>query len=381
MYIQRKAHLLLKTKTSPGKVTVLLGPRRVGKTFLLKEYLKDSNEKSIFWNGEDFAVHELLKRRSIQNYKNLIENNELLIIDEAQKIPDIGQILKLIVDSIENLKIIVTGSSAFDISNMVGEPLTGRKNEIRIFPISEEELLSIERREEKVDNLHQRLVFGNMPEVFSLDTRKEKEEYLKELANSYLFKDILMYENIKNSSKIFDLLKLMAFQIGNEISLTELGTQLGISKNTVERYLDILSKSFIIYKLGPFSRNLRKEIVKNNKWYFFDNGLRNAVIANMNDLSLRADTGQLWEQYLINERIKFQKYNGIISNNYFWRTYDQQEIDWIEEREGHLYAHEIKFKNQKVNEPRGWKKNYPASIFSVVNSANYLEWITKEQGK
>lgn len=378
MYIKRKASLLLKNKATDGKVTVILGPRRVGKTSLLKEYVKESKEKTIFWNGEDFAVHELLKRRSVQNYKNLLEDCQVLIIDEAQKIPEIGYILKLIVDSIDKIKIVVTGSSAFDISNITGEPLTGRKNEIRVFPISEGEINEIETPDVKKDNLHQRLVFGNMPEIFSMKTKKEKEEYLRELVNSYLLKDILIFEKIKNSSKVFDLLKLIAFQIGSEVSLTELGTNLGISKNTVERYLDILSKGFILFKVGAFSRNLRKEIVKSNKWYFFDNGLRNAVIANMNDFSMRQDVGQLWEQYMINERLKYQNYTGMMSNNYFWRTYDQQEIDWIEDRQGILHAYEIKLKNQKVREPKAWKLSYPSSVYSLIHDENYLEWVTKE---
>lgn len=376
MYIKRKASDLLKMKAVPGKVTVILGPRRVGKTSMLKEYMNENKAKTLFFNGEDFAIHELLKRRSVQNYKNLLGDSELLIIDEAQKVPEIGSILKLIVDSFAKLKIIVTGSSAFDIYNLIGEPLTGRKNEIRLFPISEEEIIKIEAAEQRKDNLYQRLVYGNMPEVFSLNTKKEKEEYLRELISSYLLQDILIFEKIKNSSKIFDLLKLLAFQIGSEASLTELGTQLGISKNTVERYLDILSKSFILFKLNAFSRNLRKEIVKSSKWYFFDNGLRNAIIANMNDISTRHDAGQLWEQYMINERLKFQSYNGLHSNNYFWRTYDQQEIDWIEDREGILFAYKLKIKNKKIREPKAWKLNYPASNYSLVHDENYLDWLT-----
>ncbi len=257
MKIVRFAENITSQKIKPGKVVVLLGARRVGKTFLLNEYIKGIKEKYIFWNGEDFAVLELLKRRSVQNYRNLLGNTGLLIIDEAQKIPDIGKLLKLIVDSFNELKIIVTGSSAFDITNLTGEPLTGRKYEILLFPISENEFAQFEKPEERFDNLRQRLIYGNMPELAAYIDPKDKRDYLRELLSSYLLKDILALENIRNSSKIFDLLKLIAFQTGREVSLQELGKQLSISKNTVEKYLDLVSKVFVIYKLNGFSRNLR----------------------------------------------------------------------------------------------------------------------------
>jgi uncharacterized protein len=375
MKIVRIAENLIKQRIKPGKVVVLLGARRAGKTFLINEFIKSINEKYILWNGEDFAVHELLHRRSVQNYRNILGNTELLIIDEAQKVPDIGSTLKLLVDSFEKLKIIVTGSSAFDITNLTGEPLTGRKHEIHLFPVSENEFAPFEKPEEKQDNLIQRLIYGNMPELINYPAPKDKEEYLRDLINSYLLKDILSMENIRNSAKVFDLLKLIAFQAGKEVSLQEIGRQLSISKNTVERYLDLLTKVFVLYRLNGFSRNLRKEIVKNSKWYFYDNGIRNGIIANFSQPGFRDDIGLLWENYMMSERIKHQHYSGMIVNNYFWRTYDQQEIDLVEEREGNLFAFEFKWNDDKVKIPAAWKNAYPGSEFKVITRHNYSDWL------
>jgi hypothetical protein len=375
MHISRKAQNILENRLKPGKVIIILGARRVGKTVLLKDFLRPISEKYIFWNGEDIAVHELLKRRTIQNYKNLLGTSELLVIDEAQKIPDIGVILKLIVDSFEKLKIIVTGSSAFDIANLTGEPLTGRKYEVMMFPVSEGEYNKIEKPEEAKDNLMQRLVYGNMPELVNIPDQNEKEEYLRDIINSYLLKDILMFDRIKNSSKLVSLLKLLAYQVGNEVSMEELGRQTAMSKNTVERYLDLLSKVFVIYRLIGFSRNLRKEIVKNSKWYFYDNGIRNAIIANFSSINLRDDKGSLWENYMMSERIKFLSYSGIHCNRYFWRTYDKQEIDLIEEKEGKLSAYEFKWKNEDIKIPAAWEKAYPDSSYKVISINNYGEWL------
>lgn len=376
MIINRKAQNLLKSKVKPGKVVILHGARRVGKTFLIKEYLETVEEKYIFWNGEDFAVHELLNRRSVQNYKNILGSTKLLVIDEAQKVPEIGLVLKLIVDSFEDLKVIVTGSSAFDIANITGEPLTGRKYEIMMYPVSENEFLQMEKPEERHDNMMQRLVYGNMPELINIPDPNDKAYYLRELVNSYLLKDILAFENIKNSSKMIDLLKLIAYQTGNEVSIEELGRQIAMSKNTVEKYLDLLSKVFVIYKLNGFSRNLRKEVVKNSKWYFYDNGIRNAIVANFSPVNLRQDRGMLWENYLMSERIKFHSYSEVVCNRYFWRTYDKQEIDLIEEREGKLFAYEFKWKNAKIKSPAAWQKAYPKSTFDIITTDNYYNWLS-----
>jgi predicted AAA+ superfamily ATPase len=376
VYVDRIIKNQLLESLSPNKVIVLLGPRRVGKTILIKQIIEEIEEPYLLMSGEDIRVLELLKRRSTQNYVNLLQGKKLLIIDEAQKIPDVGNILKLMVDQIEGLKIIVTGSSAFDINNYMGEPLTGRKITYNLFALSEQELDQVETVLEKKDNLHHRLVYGNYPELLQLKDNEKREEYLREILSSYLLKDILAFENIRNADKIFDLLRLISYQIGGEVSIQELGSQLGMSKNTVDKYLDLLSKVYVLHKVNGFSKNLRKEVTKNSRWYFYDNGLRNAVIANLNPIGLRNDVGMLWENYIISERIKYQRYTKMLVNNYFWRTYDQQEIDWVEERGGKLHGYEFKWNpNKSVKIPAAWKKNYESAAFEVINPDNYLEWI------
>ena len=363
-------------KLQSNKVVIVFGARRVGKTVLVKELLEKINEPVLSLNGEDINVHDKLAIRSIENYKQLLGSYKFLYIDEAQKIPEIGLKLKLMIDEIEDLKIIISGSSSFDIHKDAGEPLTGRKYSFNLFALSENEFNQVENKIEKIDKVRERLIFGNYPELLQLPDREDKIDYLNEMVSSYLLKDILVYENIKNSQKIFNLLRLIAFQIGGEVSLQELGKQLGISKNTVEKYLDLLSKVFILHKVEGFSRNLRKEITKNSRWYFLDNGIRNAVIANFNPIESRNDIGALWENYMISERLKYQEYNRLSSNNYFWRTYEQQEVDWVEERDGSLFGYEFKWKESKVKIPTQWKNAYPDSSFEVINKDNFEKWLT-----
>ncbi len=363
-------------KLQANKVVIVFGARRVGKTVLVKELLEKINEPVLSLNGEDINVHDKLAIRSVENYKQLLGSYKLLYIDEAQKIPEIGLKLKLMIDEIENLKIIISGSSSFDIHKDAGEPLTGRKYSFNLFALSENEYNQIENNIVKTDKVKERLIFGNYPELLHLPDREDKVDYLNEMVSSYLLKDILVYENIKNSQKIFNLLRLIAFQIGGEVSLQELGKQLGISKNTVEKYLDLLSKVFILHKVEGFSRNLRKEITKNSRWYFLDNGIRNAVIANFNPIESRNDIGELWENYMISERLKYQEYRKLTSNNYFWRTYDQQEVDWVEERDGSIFGYEFKWKESKVKIPTQWKNAYPESSFEVINKDNFEKWLT-----
>ena len=360
----------------PNKVVVLLGPRRVGKTVLIHQIIDQLTEPYLLLNGENMDSRKILAHRSTQNYLNLLGSKRLLIIDEAQKIADIGEILKLMIDEIVGLKILVTGSSAFDINKYTGEPLTGRKKTFNLFALSEEELDQTEDIIQRAANLKQRLIYGNYPELIHLPDKEDKRDYLQELVNSYLLKDILEFENIRNSDKIFDLLRLIAFQIGSEVSYNEIGRQLSMSKNTVEKYLDLLSKVYILHSVSGFSRNLRKEIVKGKKWYFYDNGLRNVLIGNMNPIELRNDIGALWENYMISERLKYQKYRRMLVYNYFWRTYDQQEIDWIEDRGGVLYGYEFKWNpKRKVKKPVAWANAYENSEFEIVNSENYANWI------
>ncbi|WP_281309473.1 ATP-binding protein [Flavobacterium flavigenum] len=365
-------------KVIPNKVLILLGARRVGKTELIKNYVSElPSESYLQLNGEDINDINLLKERSVNNYKRLLAGIDLLVIDEAQNVPDIGLILKLIVDSINGIKIIATGSSMFDLSNKLGEPLVGRKNTIYLFPLSQIEFSEVENFKQTTENLEEKLLFGGYPELIQYESWEEKKDYLFEIINSYLLKDILVFEGIKHADKIYDLLRLIAYQVGKEVSVQELANQLQLSKNTVGNYLDLLSKVFILFKIEGFSRNLRKEIVKSNRWYFYDNGIRNAIINNFTKLESRTDVGDLWENYLAYERIKKQNYKKIKTKNYFWRTYDQQELDWLEEREDKLSGFEFKWnENKKVKIPTAFKNAYPEAEFEVINKANYLDFIS-----
>lgn len=372
-YIYNQLPKLLK----PNKVLVLLGARRVGKTALLNKYIEETTQNVLHMNGEDLNDAKLLSNRTKENYTRLLLNIDLLVIDEAQNIQGIGLILKFIVDHIQGIKIIATGSSMFDLNNQLGEPLVGRKNTLYLYPLSQIEFSTTENYKTTIENLESRLVFGGYPELTHYNDWQDKKRYLNEIVNAYLLKDVLVFDGIKNSNKIYDLLRLIAYQIGKEVSLQELGNQLQISKNTVEKYLDLLTKVFVIFKIEGFSRNLRKEITKTSRWYFFDNGIRNAIIGNYNQLYNRTDVGALWENYLASERIKRQQYYQKAKRNYFWRTYDQQELDWLEEDTNHLYAYEFKWNtNSKSKTPVAFAKAYPEAQFQVIDTSNYLDFIT-----
>lgn len=373
--ISRYLKSTILNKIGKNKVILLFGTRRVGKTWLIEQITAEANIAYLFLNGEDQDIQSLLATRTAANYKRILGNSKLLVIDEAQVIPEIGKILKLLIDSFKDLTIIASGSSAFDLSNQTGEPLTGRSITYYLYPVAQLELAKNENGLQTVQNLEERLIFGSYPEIFQLETLAEKAQYLTELVKSYLLKDILIYENIQNSNKLFDLLKLIALQIGSEVSIDELSRSLGISKNTVDRYLDLLSKVFIIYKVGGYSNNLRKEVTKSSKWYFYDNGIRNAIINDFRLLSLRNDQGILWENYGFSERIKKTNYEQQGAQYYFWRTYDQQEIDLIETKNGELVAVDFKWGNQKKKIPGFFAKNYPNASFSIINKENYLDFI------
>ena len=376
-FINRSLEPVIKQYLKPNKVVILLGARRVGKTELIKHILSQIEEEVIVLNGEDEDTHSLLEKRSVQNYKHLLGKVRLLVIDEAQAIPEIGKKLKLMVDSIEGLKILVTGSSVFDLDNQLGEPLVGRKMTLYLYPLGQMEFSQVENLIETKSNLEERLIYGGYPELEHLDSRDEKAAYLKEQVNSYLLKDILAFEGVRKRSKIVSLLRMLAFRVGSEISIEGIGNDLQLSKNTVDRYLDLLSKVFIIHKVEGFSRNLDNEITKKNKWYFYDNGIRNALINNFNTPNFRDDLGELWENYIISERLKCQEYKKIMVANFFWRTHTRQEIDWIEERGGALYAFEFKWNpKKKVKVPALWGKAYPNTSFEIVHPNNYLDFIS-----
>jgi len=377
MYLERALEKDFIKFLKPNKVLILLGARRVGKTELLKSQLSRIDEPYLLLNGEDQITVDLLHNRTIENYKRLLGDIKLLVIDEAQVISNIGKILKLMVDSIKNLKIIATGSSVFDLDNALGEPLTGRNVTVYLFPFAQMEYAQQENIIETKSRLEERLILGSYPELLHYNSWDDKAKYVSGLINSYLLRDILSFEKLKKPDKLINLLRLIAFQIGKEVSLPELGQQLGIDKNTVDRYLDLLTKVFILYKLPAYSKNPRKEISKSSRWYFYDNGIRNTLIANINPLSLRIDQGELWENYLVTERLKFQSYKGMLVNNYFWRTYSQQEIDWIEERDGKIYAYEFKWNPKKIKgAPSSWRKLYPNARFLTIHQDNYLDFIT-----
>jgi uncharacterized protein len=376
--VKRAIETQIEEAIGRNKVLLIMGTRRVGKTFLIKAIQKKLGQPVVTLNGEDFEVQELLKNITAANYNLIVGSAKLLIIDEAQAIPNIGNILKFMIDTIPALTILATGSSSFDLLNKAGEPLTGRKVQFNLYPLSQLELLSIETYVDAMQHLEERLVLGSYPELLQLESFSEKSEYLLELIQSYLLKDILAFEGIRQSDKIIRLLRLIAYQVGSEVSYNELATQLGMSKNTVENYLDLLSKVFIIYRLPAYSTNHRKEISKSSKWYFFDNGIRNAIINDFKLLSLRNDIGALWENYLISERIKRNRYLKENVEYYFWRSYNQQEIDLIEIRDGKIHAIEFKYApDRKVKIPTAFSASYPDASFERIAKDNYFVWITE----
>ena len=367
----------IKKQLNPNKVVVIYGSRQVGKTTLLNEIKKTLKKKTLFVSGEDRATQEWLSSRSIAVLKKHIDEYQILIIDEAQHIDQIGLNLKLIVDHIPNIRVIATGSSSFELANQIGEPLVGRKWQFEMFPIAQIELKKYEDYSLTIQNLPERLIFGSYPEVITTSNLDEKKQLLNSIIDHYLFKDMLVLAELKKSQKIIDILKLLAFQIGQEVSISELANNLNINFATVERYLDLLTKVFVIIRINGFSKNLRKEVTKNSRYYFYDNGIRNALINNFNDLKTRNDVGQLWENYIILERIKKRKYTQIFANQYFWRTYDQKEIDLVEERGGQLYGYECKWSALKVPKPpKEWLKTYKNAKYQVINKDNYLKFIT-----
>jgi predicted AAA+ superfamily ATPase len=375
MYIAQKQLKNLAAALKPGKVVVIYGARRTGKTTLIKEFLKTETAPNLLVSGEDITIQGYLSSQSVEKLKSFVGNNRLLVIDEAQKVPNIGINLKLIIDHIPDIRIIATGSSSFDLARSIGEPLTGRKTTLVQYPLAQLEIGGIEQRHETDARLESRLLFGSYPEVVLLEDNRERERYLKEIVSSYLYKDILELEGIRQSAKIGRLLQLIAFQIGKEVSYTELGTSLGMSKNTVDHYLDLLEKAFVIQKLGGFSRNLRNEITKNSRYYFIDNGIRNALINNFNPIEMRNDIGELWENYLVVERLKRQEYLREPANNYFWRTYTKKELDLVEERNGALYGYEMKWGKARPRPPKEWLAAYPEATWQLINRDNYLEFI------
>ena len=377
IYIPQAQLTRLKRLVAPGKVVVVYGPRRVGKTTLIQRYARNHERDALVVTGEDITVRDYLESQSLAKLQAFVGGRRTLIVDEAQYVRQIGLNLKLLADHVEGLRIIATGSSSFDLTQQTGEPLTGRKYTLLLLPLAQLEIGAVESAHETMAHLEMRLVYGSYPEVVLMESDEERETYLKELVASYLLKDILQLEGIRQPDKLLRLLQLLAFQVGREVSVTELGAQLGMNKITVERYLDLLEKTYVIYGRRGFSRNLRKEITKSRRYYFYDNGIRNGVISNFNPLSLRDDAGALWENYILVERLKYNLYTGHLAESYFWRTYDRQEIDLVEAWGGHLGAAEVKWSRRSLSgPPRAWRKAYPDSSFRVVHQENYLDFIS-----
>lgn len=362
-----------------GKVIVIYGPRRVGKSTLVGNYLKETHLKYKLDSGDDLGVAGILSSQSFDKINQFAAGYDLIIVDEAQRIPKVGLGLKILVDNNPKLKVLITGSSSLSLSYKIGEPLVGRMFDYILYPVSQLEFkknMTLFELDQKREDF---LVFGSYPEVVEAKTREEKAKILTGIANSYLLRDIIELEKVGDSRILFDLLKLIAFQVGSEVSLTELGSNLGIDKKTVARYLWLFEQSFVLYNLRGYSRNLRKEISKKSKYFFYDNGIRNAVINNFNDLSTRNDVGALWENFLVIERLKKQEYTDIGSkyNNYFWRTWDKKEIDWVEMRDGKLFGYEFKWGGKKSTKSKNaWLETYKNEAeFEAINQENYLDFI------
>ena len=371
--IKRTIQKRIEDKLFKGKVVILYGSRQVGKTTIVKEIEKKYSFDSVYFNFDEPDIRQKFQEKTSTYLKELIGGKKLVIIDEAQRVKNIGLILKLLIDNFKDIQIIATGSSSFDLANSISEPLTGRKYEFYLYPFSIEEL-NPEKDRLKIDRtLENRMIYGSYPEV--IINFEEAEENIKMIAKSYLYKDILQYQNIKNPDILEKLLQALALQIGSEVSYNELSNLLDIDKKTVVSYVEILKKAFVIFELKPFSRNLRNELRKLRKIYFFDMGIRNALINNFNPLNIRMDAGQLWENFIISERIKLNNNHGVDNNTYFWRTHDQKEIDYIEERGGRLSAFEIKIGKGRVIGPKAFLEEYKNSEFKLIGRDNYYDFV------
>ncbi len=358
-------------KLNTGKAIILIGPRQVGKTTLINSILK--NKEYLFLDGDDPTIRNLLTEPNTEELKSIIGNNKTVFIDEAQRINTIGITLKLITDQFKDVQLLVSGSSAFELNNQINEPLTGRKWEYNLFPVSWEELENYIGFVKADQQLELRILYGMYPDV--INNPGEEIEILKQLANSYLYKDILSFGGIRKPQVLEKLVKALALQIGNEVSYNELSQLIGVDKNTVSSYIDLLTKGYIVYRLPSFSRNLRNEIKSNQKIYFYDTGIRNMVIGNFNTLDTRNDKGALWENFLISERLKGNAYYESLTNSYFWRTAQQQEIDYVEEIAGEISGFEFKWNPKaKVKLLKSFINTYNAKI-NVINKNNFRTFI------
>jgi hypothetical protein len=374
--IKRHLEKTIKANLYKGKAIIILGARQVGKTTLLNTLFKEK-DKYIWLNGDELDVQKLFTDISADRLKSIFGEKKIVIIDEARRINDIGLRLKLITDQIKEVQLIATGSSSLELANKINEPLTGRKWEYKMFPLSFGEMVEHNGLLKEKRLLPQRLIYGYYPEVITNEGKEKK--MLKEITDSYLYKDILVWENIKKPDKIILLLQALALQLGSQVSYSELGNICGIDSKTVEKYINLLEQTFIIFRLSSYNRNIRNELKNSRKIYFYDNGIRNALIANFSQIELRQDIGALWENFVISERLKYNSYNELWTNTYFWRTKEQKEIDYIEDSDGVLSAFEIKWNpDAKYKTPKQFLEAYNNSIFKIIHRDNIEEFLLKE---
>lgn len=365
-------------KLGSGKAIIIMGARQTGKTTLLQSIF-DSNKKVLWLNADETDTLVLFENATSTRLRALFKGYDIVVIDEAQRIENVGLKLKLITDQIKELQVVATGSSSFELANKINEPLTGRKFEYKLYPVSFEEMVEHHGMLNEIRMLPHRLVYGTYPEVIT--SEKNEKEILTQLANSYVYKDILMWEHIKKPDKLTKLLQALALQVGSEVSYNELGQIVGLDNETVEKYVQLLEQTFVIFRLSAFSRNLRNELKRKQKIYFYDLGIRNSLISNYTQIELRNDIGALWENYLMSERMKFSHYHQIWQNTYFWRTHDQQEVDYLEERDGILYAYKFKWNpKKKAKLSKAFQTAYPEHEFQIISRENYHEFLTPSHG-
>src|SRR3989344_904023 len=373
MYIPRIIEEGIKNHLFHGKAVVVYGARQVGKTTMVRKILADSTVSAKYINCDEADQRrQFLEAETSSSLKQILGDSKIVVIDEAQRIKDIGLKLKLMVDTFPNQQIIATGSSAFELSAEISEPMTGRVFEFWLHPFSVAELKNIWPDQEFLRQLESLLVYGSYPDVIEATSLENKKTAINIIANNYLYKDILKFQNLKNSDIVRKLLEALALQVGSEVSYTELGKLLSIHRETVANYIGILEQAFIIFRLRPFSRNLRKELGKLQKIYFYDLGVRNSLINNHNPLTLRNDIGALWENFIVSEKKKLDNFIGNPKSYYFWRTWDQQEIDLVEEKDGQLHGLEMKWSRDRKKAPKAWIETYPDSTWEVITRDNYL---------
>lgn len=373
--IQRTVASTILNSLKPGFINIIYGPRRVGKTVLLKQLADTLGKPGVWFDGDHQETRDALSSTSPVTLTGLVNHNQVVYVDEAQRIPNIGLSLKILIDLFPQKIFFVTGSSALALSHGIQETLTGRTLQYKLYPLSTTELTSTITTHQKSSFLESQLTTGGYPQLLFLPTLTEKREYLKSIVDGYLFRDVLELKSIEQPDNLRKLTTLLAFQIGSIVSYNELANNLTIDVKTVIRYLSLLKQSFVIFELGSYARNLRKEVAKSKKYYFWDLGIRNALIDQFHSLNLRSDKGQLWENFLAVERLKKLEYSKTLTQCYFWRTYEQAEIDWIEEANGILTAYEFKLQKKQVKTPKTFKETYSKNV-SIVSKENYLDFIT-----